>query len=489
MSDKPDYYALLGVLHNASQEEIKRAYFAAAQRLHPDKNKAPGETEFFLEIQQAYEVLSDETRRVEYNASLPPEPEIPLGPIQYRLTFSRPSLVKLDEPQLVYVLLEILPTAENKSTPSAPLNICLVLDRSTSMQGEKMDIVKATTAQLIRVIQPQDIFGVVAFSDRAEVLIPCGYQADRSKMDARIQMMQHGGATEIFKGLQAGFDEVCHNAEPGRVNHIILLTDGHTYGDEPACLALADEAAKRGIGISGLGIGQEWNDAFLDDVAAHTGGSSAYVSRPQDIQHLLIEKFSALARIFAEDVRLDYQCEPGLNLNYIFRLQPETGSLAGESPIFFGPILQDITLSIMLEFTVQPSALKKRTVNLLDGTLKVQIPSHPLPALPVPIHIQRGVSKDLSTTPPPAAIIQAMSRLSLYRIQEKARMAAESGEYNKASRHLNNLASRLLSQGETGLAHTALLEAENLLRTQSFSEEGKKKIKYGTRALCLPSKT
>ncbi|WP_345321538.1 DnaJ domain-containing protein [Candidatus Villigracilis proximus] len=54
---KPDYYAVLGVFRDASPEDIKHAYFEAAQKLHPDKNVAAGETELFLEVQQAYEVL------------------------------------------------------------------------------------------------------------------------------------------------------------------------------------------------------------------------------------------------------------------------------------------------------------------------------------------------------------------------------------------------------------------------------------------------
>ena len=62
-SPKPDYYAILGILRNATEEEIKSAYFEAARKLHPDRNEAPGETELFLQVQQAYEVLSNPKRR------------------------------------------------------------------------------------------------------------------------------------------------------------------------------------------------------------------------------------------------------------------------------------------------------------------------------------------------------------------------------------------------------------------------------------------
>ena len=60
--DQQDYYAILGITRDASQEDIKRAYFKAAQKLHPDKNTAAGETELFIGVQQAYEVLSNPKR-------------------------------------------------------------------------------------------------------------------------------------------------------------------------------------------------------------------------------------------------------------------------------------------------------------------------------------------------------------------------------------------------------------------------------------------
>ena len=286
MPKKPDYYVILGVTRNASQEEIKRAYYEAAQRLHPDKNKADGETEIFLEVQQAYETLSNPKRRKKYDATLPPEEEPDL-PVKYKVYYSRPNLVRLNEPQMLYVLLEIAPQKKSEEIPAPPLNVCLVLDRSTSMKDEKMDMVKNAAIKVMRNLRPQDIFSVVTFSDRAEVLIPASYSFDKSKLEARIQMLQPSGGTEIYQGLQAAYDEIQRNVSNERVNHIILLTDGHTYGDDQQCIRLADRAGNQGIGISAMGIGKEWNDLFLDTLANRTGGSSRYISRAEDIQQFL----------------------------------------------------------------------------------------------------------------------------------------------------------------------------------------------------------
>ena len=483
-SNRTDYYSLLGVLRDASQEEIKHAYYEAAQRLHPDKNQVAGETELFLEIQGAYEVLSNPKRRVLYDATLPKE-ETPPSFIKHKVEYSRPNLVHLNEPQLIYVLLEISPRDVDEKLPAPPLNLCLVLDRSTSMQGEKMDVVKAAASQLVQTLRPQDIFSVVAFSDRAEVIIPAAFQTDQTKLKGRIHMIQNSGATEIFQGLEAGLREVRRNLDPQRVSHVILLTDGHTYGDEQSCLQLAEEAARQKIGISGLGIGSDWNDIFLDALASRTGNNSCYISKPQDIKKLLMDKFDAIINTLAEDILLEFKPQEGINLNYAFRLQPEGGPVTTESPMHLGPILQDTPLTVIFELMVQPSASRLDQVKLLDGSLKATIAARPTPVPPLRIRFQQNVSDTPGDAPPPTSILRALSRLTLYRMQERARDEAQAGHYDNATRHLKNLAQHLLSQGEKDLAKTTLLEANGLERMQSFSQNGGKEIKYGTRALLL----
>ena len=482
----PDYYASLGVARHATQEEIKQAYLKAAQRLHPDKNKAVGETELFLEVQQAYETLSNPKRREDYDATLPPEAEQPVLPVRYKIYYSRPNLVRTDEPQILYVLLEIAPQESRSSEiPAPPLNICLVLDRSTSMKGEKMDVLKNATIKLMRNLRSQDIFGVVTFSDRAEVLIPASYVDDKSRLESRIHMLQASGATEIFQGLQAALHEIQRNVSRQYINHIILLTDGHTYGDEQKCLRLAEQASQQGIGISAMGIGKEWNDVFLDTLANRTGGSSRYISRSEEIHSFLAEKFDVLARTLADDVILSCKEIPGVELAYAFRTQPEAGPLSTGDAIHLGPVLYDTTLSVLFEFRVDPSSTKQDMLYLLQGSLKLAVAADPIPIQPFKIEFSRDVKEEAGTDPPPAMIIQSLGKLTLYRIQEKAYTEVEQGQFELAAQHMKNLATNLLSQGERSLARTAMIEVENILQMQAFSEEGRKEIKYGTRSLMM----
>jgi Ca-activated chloride channel homolog len=487
MAQKPvDYYTILGLSRSATQDEIRRAYLKAAKRLHPDKNVGPGETEMFMDVHAAYQVLSNPESKASYDATLAPEKITP-NAVNHRIYKSRKSLSKISEDQLFYALLELVPSEEYLGAPkSVQLNICLVLDCSTSMKGDKLDMVKASAIQLIHKLKPQDIFSVVTFNDRAEVIIPATRQANLIKMENIIRLIQPSGGTEIFKGLQAGLQEVDRYNNSRSINHIILLTDGHTYGDEQNCYTLAKEAAEKGIGISGLGIGNEWNDIFLDQLAHFTAGHCMLVSQPKDIERLLTEKFTNLSSIFAENVTLDFQLGNGVEIKYIFRLQPETDPLGCENPLRLGPILHIWPLTVLIEFVVHPQQDNIEVVNLLQGSLEVLASGIDLPIPEIPIKIVLPINQTAELENPPNSIIQALSKLTLYRLQEKARNEVANGNYSKATEHLQKLATHLLAQGERSLAKTIIFEIQNIENDRVYSEQGKKQIKYGTRALMLP---
>jgi Ca-activated chloride channel homolog len=487
MSPKKDFYSILGIERNASTEEVHKAYLEAAKQLHPDKNLAPGETELFLEAQEAYDTLSNPKKRAKYDPTLPPEKK-PESPLIQKIQFSRSCLLRLNEPQIIYVLAEYAIPAGIKAAAARPLNLCLVLDRSTSMQGHKMDMVKATAIQIMRRLKPQDIFSVVTFSDRAEVLISANRGLDLHKEEARIQMIQPSGGTEVFNGLDLGYNEIIRNVTRSQINHIILLTDGRTYGDEDKCINLARQAAEYGIGISGLGVGSEWNDNFLDELSSITGGVSMYVPRPEDIQHALLDRFTQLSTTYSEEVRLEYEKNDLAELEYAFRLYPQAGLLPCDSPMLLGPVMEDKNLTIIMEFVVQPQILKNNPVCFFDGKLIVTQTGQQSAIKPIQSRFTLPVRLDNDPEPPAAEIIDALSKLKLYRLQEQARLDVKEGNFEEAVEHLSRLATHLLAQGERELARTVLIEADNVQKERAFSQQGGKEIKYGTRALLMSGK-
>ena len=344
-----------------------------------------------------------------------------------------------------------------------------------------------TAIELIRKLRPQDIVSVVAFNDRAEVLLPAGPRPALHRAEAKIRMMQARGSTQIYNGLKTGFVEAQRFLNPKYASHIFLVTDGHTYGDEPACLALADRAASAGIVISTLGIGDEWNDEFLDKLVQKTGGSSVFVSNPKDIERFFKEKLENLEMSYVERVEMDFRMARGVKLNYAFRLNPELGPLSTEPPIHLGGIPYKSRQRVLLEFLVDPLSPEISRMVLAEGHFSFDVPAYSSSQYRLPFTLTRPVTDDPQMEPPPHSIVEAMSKLTLYRMQEKVQQDVSAGNLDAAAQGLQNMATHLLAQGEHDLAKTALLEVHNIRNQQALSQEGKKRIKYGTRALLLPS--
>jgi Ca-activated chloride channel family protein len=483
-----DHYALLGVPRNALPEEIRRAYREAALRLHPDRANTPGDTELFIQVNKAYEVLSDAKLRAEYDVRLAQSETELAAKSRFRCTVvqSRQALLQLDEPQVHYLLLDIFP-AENLPDVRPPINLAIVVDRSTSMRGQRLDQVRSAALTILKDLAPGDSASIVAFSDRAEVVVSPDQAKDMSTARARLSLLTAGGGTEIGQGLEAGVAELRRNFSREGVNHLVLLTDGRTYGDEDACLRLADQAAELGITLNGVGIGADWSDRLLDDLAGRSGGSVIFLDTPKVITGLLRSIFDGLSHVVAGRLRLEGSVAGQVDLRSAFRLNPDPMPLGDSLPMMLGNLMRGDRIRLLLELVVHPIGSIEQ-LTLANFTASGDMLGAESEVSSLPIEVRAPVSRQPDPEPPPAEIVSALNLVGLYRMQEKARHEAELGQSSQAARRLENLATHLLAAGDRELAKAALTEAERLTHTRRLSSEGEKVLKYGTRALLLPAK-
>lgn len=482
-----DLYSRLGVARSATAEEIKAAYRLAARRFHPDVNANSGASEEFKLIAEAYSVLGDAARRVQYDASARSKTGILLG---NRFVFSRDILPQISEPQVWYALAEITPGL-NTTLPDPPVNLCIVVDRSTSMQGARLEQVKASVLNVIDSLRENDSFSVIAFSDKADVVVSAQRGvADRAVAKAKVSTISASGGTEILHGLLRGLLELHQNLSPGSVNHLILLTDGRTYGDEDDCILLATLAATDGISISGLGIGEEWNDRFLDELTGRTGGVAAYVSAPAQLKSFIQDRVRGLGNTYAERLCLQVTLDANVTLESAFKLAPDVGPVpVTEQPLRLGSLPKQGLTSVLLKFRLPPLPEGQHPVARLSFFADVVSMSRQGDRNTTDLLVR--VTRDPPQTSPPTAVMEALSKLSQYKLQERAWQEADSGDVVAAAQRLQTLSTRLLAGGQTDLAKVALSEARRLENTHILSEEAKKQLKYGTRALMLapPSKS
>jgi Ca-activated chloride channel homolog len=476
MTDSLNYYTILGLPQTASAEVIEAAF----NRLTGSQGVRAEQTVDLRQqkLRQAYEVLSDPERRKSYDALL-----TEMGPQPFALNaqISRAQIPLAATPQLVYLLLEVqLQQAEGKRR--RPLNVCLALDRSTSMQGVRLAELKTAVGHLIGHLAPDDIISIVTFSDRGELVQPPTHVSNKSAIISQVRQIRASGGTEIYQGLLTAVQTLRQTPLNQYNNHIILLTDGHTYGDAPECIELTGRAASQQIGLSAFGLGSEWNDEFLDQLVAPSGGQSAFIEEPEQIITHLQRRLQGLGSIHARNVRLVNPSTDNLQLQYAFKLLPFAQPVDTKAEeIGLGNIEGKGALSVLLEFVVPPQRYASRMA--IPLTLMADIPGRQGESFTLKKQIQLIVTDKPEEAELPPDLVKAVRLLSMYRINEKVWEEVTAGKVGLAATRLRHLTTRLLEAGEVRLAQQAYAETERLTAAGTLSPEGRKKLKYGTRAM------
>jgi len=391
------------------------------------------------------------------------------------------------ESQLAYLLIDIKPV-KGKNTNRAPLNLCLVMDRSASMKGQKIENVKMAIHNIIDQMSETDYLSLVSFNEEAEVLVPGQPILDRDALKKLVNQLTPQNGTAISAGMKQGLVELRKNLADNKINRMILLTDGQTYGDEEDCQQFAAEAASEGILITALGVGDEWYEEVLDTIAQKSNGKSDYIATPDDIIPIFADEMSNLQSVFAQSAVITLRFSQDVNLRKICRALPAISELEyttiADNCVLINIGEIDVNQGQTLLAEVFLNLRQEGKYRIAQAELVYDIPAKNLFQQKVRKDIVAELSEsELLSKKINPRVMNVAERVSAYDLQTRAMEQAASGDIAGATRKLRAAATRLLNLDETELAETALEEALNLSKQGSMSSSGTKKLRYETRKL------
>lgn len=446
-----------------------------------------------------------------------------------------------DAPRLVYLLVEIVP---NAALPAqrAPVDLTLVVDASNSMlipsldddivaellrRGlleemvedgipifhvrkmprdlaaraqpvRSMDFVQQALRVLADRLGPEDRFSLVGFAGRARTLIAKRGGRDKAALPAAFDALaagDFGDDTCVAPGVQAGIQAAQQGGKAGgRARRMLLLTDGFA-ADEEAARAAAQEAARAGLPLSTVGLGLAFNEGFLIGLAEMTGGNAHLVFKPEEIPVVFQAEFEATQRVLLENLALHVTPTPGVELRRVHRVRPAIGEMAwahgGFDPrgswLLLGTLERDQPLALLLELVFPPRApgtyraAKLRVTNIPHDLIWTdEWPPHDDASADVVLTV---AAPGTALPPPDPRIMNLVETVGSFRLQTRALQELAAGDVGNATRKLEALETRLLQQGEAGMAASVREELDNLAQQGQMSAAGTKKLTYETRRL------
>jgi Ca-activated chloride channel family protein len=407
--------------------------------------------------------------------------------VELKCTLNKPHLPVLKTQQLVYVYIEAQ-AGEAIAAIRNPLNLAMVLDKSGSMEGAKIANLREAAKNVIGVLDDEDYVSITAFSDRVFKIAPSQLAADKTTLEAVIDSIRDGGGTAMSGGMRQGLTELEKQLSPDRVNRMLLLTDGQTFGDEDECRTLGSEMGSKEIVIQALGLGEDWNEDLLDEVAEASGGKADFIETPDEISSFFQEAVQRMQSAVVQNAELVLRLVNGVVPRQVWRVTPIIENL-GYQPISdqdvqvtLGEMDRDEGVSMLVELLIAPRP--EGTFRIAQVEANYDVPLLNLTGEKAKVDIMLDFTADAQRAREyDAQTMNLVEKVTAFKLQTRALNAAKMGDTEGASKQLRAAATRLLQVGEKALAEAALEEAQNLEEKGEMSSAGSKKLRYSTRKL------
>lgn len=335
-----------------------------------------------------------------------------------------------------FVLLEVQGDSGARAAKPAPSHLAIVIDRSGSMKGDRIKNALDGAASAVDHLGDGDQVSVVAFDDRATVVVPATEidAGSRERVKAEIRKIGLGGETCISCGIEDALSELQRSAD--KVDRMIVLSDGEaTAGvrDLPGFQAIAARARSRGVGITTMGLGVTYNQKVLGAIALDSGGSHHFIENLASLERVFQAEADKLRATVAAEAEASIDLGAGVELERVF---DRTFERRGRSVVVpLGTFAQGDTKTVLLQVRVPsrdegaaPVADVRLTYRDLvdgrqsrcEGTLGVVITRDPNGGSPLDAVVSGRVQRSLTA----AALLEANDLFARGRVEEAERRLA-----------------------------------------------------------------
>ncbi|MBG0830446.1 von Willebrand factor type A domain-containing protein [Planomonospora sp. ID67723] len=201
-----------------------------------------------------------------------------------------------------------------------PANLTFVVDVSGSM-GEpgRLDLVREALHKLVDQLGPGDRISIVAFSDEAETVVSMTPATDRETLHAAVERLAVQDSTNLEAGLTTGYAEASRAFRPVATNRVVLLSDGLANTGDTSWQGILDrveESAGKQITLLCVGVGREYGDHLMEQLADNGDGAAVYVGSVDDARKVFVEQLATTLDLRARDAKAQVVFNPEVVESY-----------------------------------------------------------------------------------------------------------------------------------------------------------------------------
>ncbi len=403
-------------------------------------------------------------------------------PLSFEALASSEHVLSSAENFVLYVLLEAVARGAGGAGGGSrvPLNLGVVIDRSGSMYDERrLEFVTEAVKFLADNLTDQDKVSIVAFADKAKVLITPEAARDKSAIKRAIDdidLLEIGGGTQMALGMRAAIDEVKKNLSPDRLNRVLVLTDGQTY-EETACIDLVEKNRDQ-ISFSTMGVGVEFNEKLLQRLAQDSNGKYHFIGDPAEIPSIFEDELEGLRSVSLRNGRIEVTLSQGVQVREAFRASPEIyvlgTPLVGEDRKIsyeIGDLQAGVPGSVLLTLVLPPR--KPGQVRILQSTFHYEVPGGAEATVACDLTVDYTLDRTL-TSKRNGRVMNLVDQVSIAKLQAKAEEELKAGNVDRATRLLGNALQGTQRMGNVKATQALAGLMDQIKKTQTLQTKAAK---------------